>query len=109
MQIQILGKNYFLTFIDDYIRMCCIYLLTSKVEAFACFKEFKAHVEKQSEYVVKYLRTNREEDFCSNKFLQYYKYHGIKRQLTTTYTPQQNGMVYMERSMLKSKYLTNIY
>jgi transposase InsO family protein len=43
--------------------------------------------------------------------------HGIKRQFTTRYTPQQNGVaerknqtiINMARSMLKEKYLSNEY
>lgn len=54
VQTQSIGKNsYFLTFINDCIRMCWIYLLTSKDQAFECFNDFKTHVEKQSECVVK--------------------------------------------------------
>ena len=72
MQIQIIGKNsYFLTFINDCIRMCWIYFLTSKDQNLKCFKEFKTHVKNQSECVVKCLSNDRGGDFCSNKFLKF--------------------------------------
>lgn len=66
---------------------------------------------------MKCLRTNRGGDFCSNEFLKFYKDYGIKRQLTATYTPQQNGVVdkknqtivNMVTSMLQIKTLRNMY
>ena len=45
-------------------------------------------VEKESGMSIKFLRTNRGGEF--NDFCQQ---HGVKRQLTTAYTPQQNGVV----------------
>lgn len=46
MQTQSLGKNsYFLTFIDDFSRMCWVFFLKHKDEAFQCFKDFKNCVD----------------------------------------------------------------
>ena len=42
---------------------------------------------------VRMLRTDRGGEFTSNEFTQYYKDNGIARQLTTPYSPQQNGVV----------------
>nr|GEZ70373.1 ribonuclease H-like domain, reverse transcriptase, RNA-dependent DNA polymerase [Tanacetum cinerariifolium] len=39
------------------------------------------------------LRTDPRGEFTSNEFTQYYKENGIARQLTTPYSPQQNGVV----------------
>ena len=71
-------------------------------------------VEKQSDYI-KILRTDRGREFASNDFLSFCKTNGIKRQFTTSYTPQQNGIVErknstimeMARSMMKAKHLPN--
>ena len=59
------------------------------------------------------MRSDRREEFTSNEFYNYCKSQGIQRQLTTSYTPQQNGIikkknitiVEMARSMLKVKSL----
>jgi hypothetical protein len=40
------GKEYFITFIDDYSRKCWVYFLKKKSEAFENFKKFKVIVEK---------------------------------------------------------------
>ena len=41
---------------------------------------------------VKALRTDRGGEFCSNEFTKFCEEKGIRRQLTTAYTPQQNGV-----------------
>ncbi|BBG94224.1 transposable element gene [Prunus dulcis] len=86
-------------------------------EAFSIFKKFKAFVENQSGHNLKVLRTNRGREFTSNEIYEYCKSNGIKTELTTRYTPQQNGVaerrnrtnVEMARSMLKSKGLLNAF
>jgi hypothetical protein len=40
------GKEYFITFIDDYSRKCWVYFLEKKSEAFETFKKFKVIDEK---------------------------------------------------------------
>ena len=35
---------------------------------------------------------DRDGEYNSHEFAIFYENHGIKRQLTTTYTPQQNGV-----------------
>ena len=63
------------------------------------------------------MRFDRGGQYKSNEFLDYCKDHGIKKQFTTSYTPQQNGVaerknrtiMEMARSMLKGKNLPNEY
>jgi transposase InsO family protein len=38
------------------------------------------------------LRTDRGGEYTSNEFNEFCKVHGVKRQLTAAYTPQQNGV-----------------
>ena len=42
------GYEYFITFIDNYLRYGYLYLMRDKSEAFEKFKEFKAEVENLS-------------------------------------------------------------
>ena len=93
MQTQILGKSsYFITFIDDYSRMCGVYFLKTKNEAFDTFKRFKARVENEKGNPIGCLRIDQGGEFCSKDFQKFCEMNGIKRQLTTAYTPQQNGV-----------------
>ena len=39
------GNKYLMTFVDDYYRMCWLYLLKTKFEAFQTFKNFHAWKE----------------------------------------------------------------
>ena len=73
------GSIYFLTFIDDFSRKTWVYFLKYKSETFGKFKEFKAFVEKQSGFPIKVLRSDRGGEYKSNEFLDYCRYHGIKK------------------------------
>ncbi|KAG7557256.1 Reverse transcriptase RNA-dependent DNA polymerase [Arabidopsis suecica] len=84
------GKRYILSFIDDFTRKTWVYLLHEKSEAFATFKIFKASVEKEINGFIACLRTDRGGEFTSNEFGEFCKSHGISRQLTASFTPQQN-------------------
>lgn len=111
------GSYYFLTFIDDFTRKIWVYSLKHKHEVFHYFCQFKVLVEKQSGHYIKALRTDRGGEYISNDFIRFCKDHGIHKQFTARYTPQQNGVaerknrtiMEMARSMLKAKHLSNEY
>jgi transposase InsO family protein len=86
------GSRYFITFTDDFSRKTWVYFLLEKSQAFETFKKFKALVEKESKCVIQCLRTDRGGEFTSTEFNDFCSKHGIKRQLTAAYTPQQNGV-----------------
>jgi hypothetical protein len=79
------GKQIcFLLFIDDYSRKIWLYFLKEKSNVFNCFKKFKVLVEKKINYFIKSLRTDREDEFCSNVFCED---QGVKKLLTVPRTP----------------------
>ena len=86
------GCKYFLTFIDDYSRKTWVYFLKHKSDAFSCFQQFKALVEKQSGYRINIQKTDRGGEYVSNEFLNLCKMHGIQKQFTARYTPQPNSV-----------------
>ena len=49
-------------------------------------------VENETGLPIKCLRTDRGGEFTSLEFNKFCEQNGIKRQLTTAYTPQQNGV-----------------
>ena len=76
--------------------------MSQKSQAFKCFKEWKALIEKQNERKVKRLRTDNGLEFCSTEFNKFCRDEGIARQLTVRNTPQQNGVVErMNRTLLE--------
>jgi transposase InsO family protein len=84
---------YYVSFIDDYSRKTWIYFLKNKSDVFIKFKEFKALVENISERKIKNLRSDNGGEFTSDEFKTFCKEVGIKRELSTPYNPQQNGVV----------------
>jgi hypothetical protein len=90
---SISGNVYYVSFIDDYSHKTWLYLLKYKDEVFNKFKEFKALIENISERKIKILRSDNGGKYTSKEFMKFYKYVGIKRELTTPYNPQQNSVV----------------
>ena len=86
------GYEYYVTFIDDYSRNTWIYFLKTKSEVFRKFKVFKALIENHSKRRIKTLRIDNGGEYNSKYFEAFCKEVGIKRELTTPYNPQQNGV-----------------
>jgi len=66
--------------------------LESKSEIFQKFKHFKPKVEKQSGMFIKPFCTDRGDKFLSKEFNLFCEESGIHKELTTPYTPEQNGV-----------------
>nr|GEY10698.1 retrovirus-related Pol polyprotein from transposon TNT 1-94 [Tanacetum cinerariifolium] len=101
--VQSLGRaKYFVSFIDDYSRRCWVYPIKKKSDVFEVFKVYKARVELDSGTKIKCLRTDNEGEYTGDEFDLFCRKKGIKRQFTTTYTPQQNGVAErMNRTLLE--------
>eukprot|EP01018_Ginkgo_biloba_P039070 Gb_05294 [translate_table: standard] len=91
--LSIGNAKYFMLLIDDCSRKTWVYCLKEKSEDFKIFTEFKAKVENESGYRIQMLRSDNGGEFISNEFKDFCKKNRIRRQLTTPYTPQQNGVV----------------
>ncbi|PRQ42077.1 putative RNA-directed DNA polymerase [Rosa chinensis] len=110
-------KRYLISFIDDYSRKTWVYFLYEKSQAFTTFKSFKCLVEKETGDYIQCLRTDRGGEFTSQEFNTFCSTHGISRQLTAAYTPQQNGVaerknrtiMNMVRSMLSEKQVPKVF
>ena len=66
--------------------------MKNKSEVFKKFKEFKALIENQSKKKIKTLRSDNGGEYTSKEFEAFCKEVGIKRELTTPYNTQQNGV-----------------
>jgi transposase InsO family protein len=103
--------------VDDYTRMTAICFLRKKSEAFEKLKIYKGMVENEINSKIKCLRSNNGVEFTSKDFTDFCSEHGLKRQFSTTKTPQQNGVVErknmtveeMARTMLMDSKLTNVF
>jgi hypothetical protein len=90
---SISGYVYYVSFIDDYSHKTWVYFLKSKDEVFGKFKEFKALIENLFKRKIKILRSDNGGEYTSKEFVKFCKDVEIKRELTTPYNPQQNGVV----------------
>ena len=87
------GYVYYVSSIDDYSCKTWIYFLKGKNEVFSKVKEFKALVENLSKKKIKISRLDNGGEFALGEFKAFYKEVGIKRDFSTPYNPQQNGVV----------------
>jgi len=79
-----------------------VYPIRRKVDMLAIFKTFKVRVELESEKKIKCLSTDNGGEYTNDEFDNFCQHEGIKRQFTTAYTPQQNGVAErMNRTLLE--------
>lgn len=95
------GNKYLMTFIDDYTRMCWVYLLKDKSQVFSTFRNFHLWIKNETQLNIGTLRTDNGGEYTSHEFKKYLLDNGIKHQTTVPYNPQQNGVVErMNRTIL---------
>ena len=94
-----LGKKYFITFIDDYSRYMYVYFLHNKYEALDAFKVFKAEVENQCGKQIQIVRSDRGGDYygrytkngkAPSPFAKFFQEHGIVSEHTMSGSLDQN-------------------
>lgn len=63
-----------------------------KSEVAGVFWRFKAWVENQCDFKIQVIRSDNGKEYISDQFNSFCEEAGIEHQLTTPYTPQQNGV-----------------
>lgn len=86
------GTHWFITFIDDHTRVCWVYLMKNKSEAFNWFKQFHKFVLNVFQSTIQVLRTDNGQEYFSREFCQYLGDNGIHHQSSCVNTPKQNGV-----------------
>ena len=89
------------------------YFMKNKEELFSKFKEFKALIENHTENKIKTFRSDNGGEFTLNEFKKLCKHLGIKREVSTPYNPQHNGIaerknrtiMEVARAMLHDQYI----
>jgi hypothetical protein len=77
--LEVSPTKYFILSIDDYSRMMNVMFMKVKYHAFDMFKLYKDRVEKEIGKTLKNLRFDRDDEFMSTKFTNFYAESGIKR------------------------------
>jgi len=86
------GRQYYISFTDDWSRWTTVCLLKQKSEAFRAYKEFAAWILTHFDKRVECLRSDRGGEYLSEAFISYLDENGTERKLTVHDTPSQNGV-----------------
>ena len=86
------GVRYFLPICDDYSIKLWVFIQKTKNETFENFKSCKTLAENQIGRKDKRLKSDNGLEFCNEAFNSFYAASGIARHISTTGTPQQNGL-----------------
>jgi IS30 family transposase len=79
--------------VDDYLRYTWIFFLHDKSEVAVCFKKFAKRAQNKFEVKIKKITSDNSKEFDNTNIEAYFDEVGIKHEVSTTYTPQQNGVV----------------
>jgi transposase InsO family protein len=104
-------SRYFILLIDDCSRYMWLRTLRSMDQVADMIKLYQQVAEGETDRKLRAFRTAHGGEFKSTGFIKHCIEHGMRRQLTAPYTPQQNSvvehrnqtMVGMARSLLKVK------
>jgi transposase InsO family protein len=110
-------RRFFLLLVDDYSRYMWLHLLSSKADAAAAIRQFKAAAETKTRKKLKVVRTDRGGKFNYIELGLYCAEEGVQRHRTVPCSSQQNGVlerrnqtiVGMARSMLKAKSVSAMF
>ena len=87
------GNKYLMIFVDDYTRMCWVYLSKKKFKVYETFKSFQVWIENEAQSCIGALHTDNGKEYASNDFENYVHQHGIMHQTIVPYNPHQNDVV----------------
>eukprot|EP00170_Pyropia_yezoensis_P001781 contig_7619_g1785 len=86
------GARYFVTILDDHTGWKAAVPIVRKSDAADALKDVLQEWETRSGNKVKAIRSDNGGEYLSNAFEGWMRGKGIQHQLTTPYTPQQNGV-----------------
>ena len=87
------GSVYFVLYQDDCTGYKFVFCITRKSEALTCFQQVFKTILRDTGRTISTLRIDRGGEFCSAAFSKYLSENNIRRELTTSYTPEQNDVV----------------
>ena len=62
------GNKYIMTFVDDFTRMCWVYLLKAKSQAFDTFRNFHLWIKNEAQLNIGTLQTDNSGEYTSQDF-----------------------------------------
>ncbi|CAI7749203.1 unnamed protein product [Closterium sp. NIES-54] len=96
--------EYFLTIVDIYTRMTWGYVLSKKSDVAETVKtDWLPMVERQQDWLVKSIRTDRGGEFLRKEFGLWLKKNVIRHSLTMPYSPAMNGIAERANCILRNR------
>jgi len=86
------GIRWFITFVDDCIRMTWLYTMRHKNDAHNIFPFFYRMVCTQFSLPVKIILSNNGGEYLNSELLSFFQNNGILHETTCLRTPQKNGV-----------------
>jgi transposase InsO family protein len=87
------GNLYCLVIVDDYSRYTWTFFLEDKGKTFEILKKFATRAQNEFGSSMVKIRSDNGSEFRNTKVEEYCDDEGIKHELTSTYTTQQNGVI----------------
>ena len=102
------GNCFVFILVDDFSRFTWIFFLEHKDEAFSHFHIFRKRVEKEKDFSILRIRSDRGGEFINHSFITYCEENRIKYELSFCRTPQQNGVIERKNRSLQEMVRTMI-
>ncbi|WVZ93262.1 hypothetical protein U9M48_039257 [Paspalum notatum var. saurae] len=102
------GKWYVLVVVDDFSRFSWVFFMEFKDEAFGFVRDLILRLRNESHKALRAIRSDNGGEFRNSRFENFCRDLGLEHQVSSPYTPPQNGvverknrtLVEMERTML---------
>jgi transposase InsO family protein len=91
--LSVVGNLYSLVIVDDFSIYTWVFFLHEKSEVASIFKKFAKKAQNEFHSKIKKIRSDNGKEFDNSNIHEYCDQIGIKHEVSTTYTPQQNGVV----------------
>ena len=91
--ISIGGSKYCLVIVDDYSRFTWVFFLQEKSQTQETLKGFLRRVQNEFGLRIKKIKRDNGIEFKNSQIEGFLEEEGIKHEFSSSYTPQQNGVV----------------
>lgn len=86
------GERFFLSFVDDYSKLCKVYCIRSKTEVLDCFVEYVNLMENLTNKRIKTVRCDNGKEYLNASVYKFVREKGIYLNLCPPYVHQLNGV-----------------
>ncbi|WVZ58252.1 hypothetical protein U9M48_008538 [Paspalum notatum var. saurae] len=97
------GKWYMLVVVDDFSRFSWVFFMEFKDEAFGFVRDLVLRLRNESHKAMRAIRSDNGGEFGNSRFENFCRDLGLEHQVSSPYTPPQNGVVECKNCTLIEK------